>query len=260
MDEPIELEEPIENSQVFIQDVEADEPTTSSKETKLSPLLGYSQEPLLPLAEACEPLVPIVHEIQSYAAVALVMTANEPADNLTRDESAAIRLYTMQWRTGYRSLYLSLNRTLKSCDRDALKPWFKYLKLLLTALAKIPCCAPQAVWRGVRSNISHELPKNSDVLWWTFSSCTTKLDILTNNLYLGQDGARTLLNIEILNGRNIAAHSCFKDENEILMLPGTKMKVQAHLTQQSGLHIIHLKQIIPKEVLLEPPFEGTPSH
>jgi hypothetical protein len=73
---------------------------------------------------------------------------------------------------------------------------------------------------------------------------------------LGQTGNRTLFSIEALNARNVSAHSLFKTEDEILLLPGTNMEVRSQLNPSSDLHIIHLRQIIPTTVLLEPPFEG----
>ena len=45
-------------------------------------------------------------------------------------------------------------------------------------------------------------------------------------------------------------------EDEVLLLPGTQMVVQSQLNPASDLHIIHLKQVIPKETLLELPFKG----
>jgi hypothetical protein len=75
-------------------------------------------------------------------------------------------------------------------------------------------------------------------------------------MYLGNVGERTLFSIEIFNGKNISAHSHFGIEDEILLLPGTCMEVQSQLDQSSGLRIIHLKQKMPEEMLIEPPFEG----
>lgn len=222
---------------------------------KLCPIIGYCQEPLLPLAAACAPLVDIVEDIFRYVSIALEHTPDKPADGLTRSESASIRLYTMEWREA-RSLYSNLNHALRRAGHEDLHPWYKYLKLFLTALAKMPCVPPQVVWRGVRKNISAEFLHGSEVTWWEFSSCTIALSVLENSLYLGNVGERTLFSIEIINGRNIRPHSQFENEDEILMLPGTCMKVQAKLNPAPDLHIIHLKQKIPEAMLIEPPFKS----
>ncbi|CAF1168841.1 unnamed protein product [Rotaria sordida] len=133
-----------------------------AKEGKiLGPTLGYSQEPLLPLINACEPLSSIIPDISKHASSALESTPSNPADGLTRDESAAIRLFTMKWADENKSLHTILNDTLKTADRENLKPWHKYLKLFLTALAKIPCLPSDTIWHGVRGNISGEYPSNN---------------------------------------------------------------------------------------------------
>ena len=220
------------------------------------PIIGYAEEPLLPLKQACAPLVNIVYDILAYVSVALENTPPEPADGLTRDESASIRLYTMEWGDQHESLYSILNCILRRSDRQDLQPWFKYLKLFLTALVKIPCAPSQAVWRGVRKNISDAFPPGKEVTWWSFSSCTKNLTVLQDNLYLGDEGGRTLFSIELFNGRIIRLHSHFNVENEVLMLPGTSMEVQSQFNPAPDLYVVHLKQKIPEVMLLEPRFEG----
>ena len=153
-----------------------------------------------------------------------------------------------------------LNHTLKAADREDLRPYFKYLKLFMTALAKLRCAPQQTVWRGVTRNLSANFLPGTSVTWWAFSSCTTTMTILDNNMYLGGTGARTLFSIETVNARTIRAHSHYEGEDEILLLPGTQMVVQSQLNPAPDLHIIHLKQIIPKETLLELPFKGIFNH
>ncbi|CAF0981790.1 unnamed protein product [Adineta steineri] len=221
----------------------------------LDPIIGYSQEPLLPLYDACAPLINIIPDVLNYVSIALERTSDEPPDNLTRDESASIRLYTMEWEDSYRSLYSYLNRTLKNEDRKCLSPWFKYLKLFLTAIVKLPCIPPQVVWGGVRKNINIDLFKETQIIWWGFSSTTASLSVLESDIYLGKTGYRTLFSIETFNGTNIRAHSYINEEEEIILLPGTYLEVQSQLNPATDLHIIHLKQVRPNEILLEPPFE-----
>lgn len=225
----------------------------------LQPISGYAQEPLLPLEEACEPLHTIVPRLEAYVWVAKQNSKN-PADGLTQDESAAIRLYTMEWDSveadTRASLYAHLNRTLKQIDRTKLRPWFRYLKLLLTALAKLPCAPRQTVWRGIRKDSSKDYVPGTDSTWWAFSSCTTSLSVLESDLYLGQTGTRTLFSIEAINGRTVRTHSHFQLEDEILLLPGTFFEVKSRLNPAPDLFIVHLSQKAPPHDLLEPPFEG----
>jgi hypothetical protein len=222
----------------------------------LGPIVGYAAVPLLPLAKACAPLVGIIYNLLFYVQLVINETPEEPPDGLTVDESASIRLYTMEWKKPHRSLYSMLNHTLKTADRQNLRPYFKYLRLFLTAVSKLPCVPSQTVWRGVTKDLSVDFPLGTRVTWWAFSSCTTAMIVLDSNMYLGKTGPRTLFSIEAMNGRTIRAHSHFSNEDEILLLPGTQMIVQSQLNPASDLHIIHLKQVIPKETLLELPFKG----
>ncbi|CAF1244259.1 unnamed protein product [Rotaria sordida] len=228
----------------------------NNDDISLEPIVEYAQEPLLPLAEACAPLIDIIDDILTYVQLALDDTPDEPANGLTVDESASIRLYTIEWPGFHRSLYSKLNRALKAANREELRPYFKYLKLLLTAVVKLPCVSRMTIWRGVTKDYSANFPPGELVTWWTFSSCTTTMTVLENNLYLGTTGPRTLFSIEAINGRSIQAHSHFAKEDEILLLPGTRMEVQSQMIPATDLHIIHIRQIVPNEVLLEPPFEG----
>src|SRR5690348_15558139 len=92
----------------------------------LGPIIGYAQEPLLPLRDACEPLINIVDDILKYVVIALDATPNDPPDNLTKNEAASIYLYTLEWEGDQKSLYSVLNCTLRIADRQHLQPWFKY--------------------------------------------------------------------------------------------------------------------------------------
>ena len=253
--------EPITTNRRVVDNL-AEEPNLTSVnvindiEATLTPIVEYADEPLLPLLEACAPLTGIINNLLFYAQLALSETPEQPSDGLTIDESAAIRLYTIEWEENQRSLYSMLNHTLKNDDRENLRPYFKYMKLFLTALVKLPCVPPLVVWRGVTRDVSAQFPPGTMVIWWAFSSCTTALPVLENNMYLGSTGERTLFSVETVNGRTVRDHSHFVTEDEILLLPGTQMIVQSQFSPAPDLHIVHLKQVIPKELLLQPPFEG----
>ncbi|CAF1451074.1 unnamed protein product [Adineta ricciae] len=139
--------------------------TMNDIQADLGPIIGYADEPLLPLTEACAPLVDIIHDIMFYVQMALTETSSKPPDQLTIDESAAIRLYTIEWSKGHRSLYSMLNYTLKNDTRENLRPYLKYLKLFLTALVKLPCVPSLTLWRGVTKNLSADFPPGTQVTW-----------------------------------------------------------------------------------------------
>jgi hypothetical protein len=69
---------------------------TDNIKINVSPIVGYANEPLLPLHKACAPLRNILHDLSFYIEMALHETSEMPSDGLTIDESAAIRLYTIE--------------------------------------------------------------------------------------------------------------------------------------------------------------------
>ena len=145
----------------------------------LMPICGYEDMPLVSLEEAVEPLVPILPRIRDYVYVAKQRCEPVPADGLSRDESSSIMLYTMEWEPEEKCLYFALNATLRSEDRRKLRPWFSYLKLILTALSQLPSNR-HFVYRGVKMDLSEQYPKDKTFILWAFSSCTSSIEKLEN--------------------------------------------------------------------------------
>ncbi|CAF1398570.1 unnamed protein product [Didymodactylos carnosus] len=96
---------------------------------KLPPVYGYLSSPLMSLEVSLEKIIPLIDNLQRYVKIAKQHCHS--SDHLTKEESAALYLYTMEW--GDRGFYRVLNKALRDENRPALKPWFPYLKLLDTA-------------------------------------------------------------------------------------------------------------------------------
>lgn len=219
----------------------------------LSPIRGYEHKQLVPLAETVQPISGFFNNIEDYIYVATHNCQN-PADDLTQDESASIHLYTMQFH-GRPSLYDLLNQSLRSENRDELIPWFSFLKLFLTALHKLPSYS-EIVWRGVKNvDLSSKYKTGMKIAWWGVSSCTTHIQVLESNHFLGKHGLRTLFSIQCINGKSVTNHSYFKNkEKEIILMPGSYFEVIGRLNPAPQLHIIQLKEIAPPITLIKPPF------
>ncbi|CAF0873591.1 unnamed protein product [Adineta steineri] len=218
----------------------------------LMPIDGYQNEPLLTLEEALSSFSNFFVDLKQNIWIAKCNCKN-PSDGLTQDESAAIHLYTMEFKSGD-SLYKVLNRLLRTEKRDHLVPWFKFLKLFITALLKLnPVSA--TVWRGVRGeDLSLQYPTGRQFAWWGISSCTTTPDVLQTTNFLGKSGTRTLFSIECVNAKLIKTHSHYSEtEKEIVLMPGTFFEVVGQVNPAEGLHIIHLKEIQPPFPLLKLP-------
>ena len=129
------------------------------------------------------------------------------------------------------------------------------MKLLLTALFKLRSHT-MAVWRGVPLDLRKEYEVGKTYTWWGFSSCTESISVLESDLFLGQEGKRTMFSIECFNGKKIRQHSSIEDEDEILLLPASQFVVKSHFQpskKDPDLIIIHLQQVEPPHILLEEP-------
>jgi hypothetical protein len=126
-----------------------------------------------------------------------------------------------------------------------------YLKLILIALARLPSTR-LTVYRGIKRDIQKNYPIGATVIWWGFTSCTSKIHVLENEQFLGSSGARTLYNMDCNNGKNIQRHLQFTNEDEILLLPARQFQIVSRLDQNNNLHIIQMKEIEPPFPLIEP--------
>ena len=152
---------------------------------------------------------------------------------LTLDESAAIYLYTMPT-----SFHSKLNDTLRAGDRQQLEPWLAFLKLFIVALGKLPSLAT-IVWRGVSSDISSDFIDNPVQTWWTVNSCSRNLKVVESFL----DELGTVFCIETMYGKDIANYSAFPEEEEILLMPSTRVRLMGQpLEVMNKPYIISLKE------------------
>jgi hypothetical protein len=215
----------------------------------LMPIEGYENKPLVSLEEAVEPIEKTLYNLDTKVKTAK-WNSRQPPDNLSSDESAAIHLYTMEWPDPYPSLYTLLNQQLRSKKRKNLTPWFLYLKLFLTALYKLPSFKG-TIWRGINEDLSDQYI--DECIWWGVSSCTRKLNVTEE--FVSRAGKRTLFNIECINGKVIKGHSYNPEENEIVLMPGTYLRVVGKSSPADGLHIIHLQEEAPPYQTITPPFD-----
>ncbi|CAF1229678.1 unnamed protein product [Adineta steineri] len=213
------------------------------QEANRNPIYGYEDSPILTLEEAVEKLIPLVPDVLAY-----VMTAKKKyhrhSDLLMRDESAAIYLYSMP-----STFFSSLNNTLRAEDRHALKPWFAYLRLFMTALKKLPSIKT-VVWRGVYGDVSSVFANSNIGIWWSVNS--TSLDLKIVQPFLGEHG--TLFAIEAICGKDISQFSATPEEKEVILMPGTHVRAKTEvLNFNDRLFIVHLDEVtLQSESQFEP--------
>jgi len=95
--------------------------------------------------------------------------------------------------------------------------------------------------------------KGSEFYWWAFSSTAKELSTFQNPQFLGTSGVRTVFNIQVKRGVDIVRYSIFQgeaNEAEVLIYPGTKLRVVDSMDMGSGLFMVHLEEIeIPTELI-----------
>jgi len=131
-----------------------------------------------------------------------------------------------------------LNGALRAKDRHELKPWFGFLKLFITALNKLPSIQT-VIWRGVSADITFDFFENDVQTWWGVNSCTKNLNIVEPFV----SPAGTLFTIQMINGKDIHTYSAYKCEEEVILLPGTRLRIKAKLlNHENSLCIVHLEE------------------
>ncbi|CAF1379547.1 unnamed protein product [Rotaria magnacalcarata] len=215
----------------------------------LPPIEGYASKPLVSLEKAVKPLQSIVKRIQLNACMVTSLSEN-PKDGLTVDESASIVLYTFESVPAEDSLYNILNKTLNSENRRELVPWLLYLRLLLTALDRLPSkrCT---IFKGVDGDFTKDYPMGKKIIWWGFSSCTSSSDAWQSAPDFNKAKIRTLFVINCHTGRNIKNHSHRNTADDILLLPAREFVVSMTFGVGNGLNQIHLEEQTPSFPLLE---------
>ena len=114
---------------------------------------------------------------------------------------------------------------------------------MLQARTKLPSHAT-AVWRGVKDlNLSKDYEKGQELYWWAFNSTTKDLETLKTPMFCGTSGQRTQFMIEASSGVDIECFSMVDSEEEVLLFPGTKLKVVSAAYQGSGLYQVHLREV-----------------
>ncbi|CAF3008529.1 unnamed protein product [Rotaria sp. Silwood2] len=207
-----------------------------SKSKRLTPVYGYLTHQLLPLQKVLEPILSQIDQLDHFSKIAKNECHFPSEHGLTRDESAAVFLYTMEW--GETSLYQVINRALRAEDRSSLKPWFGYLKLFDTAVHKLPTVRKN-LWRGVATDVANNFKAGDEFTWWTISSCSTSVTIIEK--FLGSNS--TLFLIEAVNGKDISGYTNYPGENEVILCPGTRFRVFGDPLHRPPMHIVHLQEV-----------------
>ncbi|CAM4939061.1 unnamed protein product [Rotaria socialis] len=210
---------------------------------RLTPVYGFRSAKCVPIENALESIVSQIDELPYYIKTAKKYCHFPSEHGLTRDESAAIYIYTMEW--GDTALYRVLNQALRSENRQALKIWFPYLRLFDEALRKLPT-VKEVLWRGISLDIGRSFVRNQIVTWWSVNSCSSSVNVIKN--FIGKEKNSTLFLIEAVNGRKVSGYTEFENEEEIVLPMGSQFRVKSDpLEQSNGSYLVHLIELDNEE-------------
>lgn len=215
----------------------------------LAPVKGLGSVPLMSLMDATVHLITSLVGLQGCVATAMRFaherTSRQGPDpyGLTEDMVACIYLYTTEVVFG------ALNSCLRSENREGVKRFFPFLRLLLASLQRLPSYSG-IVYRGSKKDLSKSYTIGQSFSLWSFQSATTDENSLRNDAFLGNSGSRSLLCLEITGGKDISMYSAFAEEKEILIPAGCTFKVEeAGPGEERGLVKFSIRQISPSELL-----------
>lgn len=204
----------------------------------LPAITGVFDTPLLEFQEAVGPVVSLLPGIDRHAGRSYEFgkrRADEEAGELSADAVAALHLYTCE-----SAFYREINAVLRSPDRTKVVPYLPYLRLLFSAVSRLPAhTAP--LWRGVSLDLRAQYPLGRTVTWWGVSSCTSEAAVARS--FLGSRGKRTLFEVTPARAVGIRRYSAFTGEEEFILSPGTQLKVTGVKAERGGLCTVRLTEL-----------------
>jgi hypothetical protein len=201
---------------------------------------GYEREPLVSLEEALKPFYDNIDRLSDYIKQAKTKCHYPSEHNLTRDESAAIYIYTMRWGEG--CLYDRLLAAWASEKPSELKPWLKYFKLFRTALNKLPD-AKTEIWQGKAfdEDLEKKLSSNSLPFYSSMSSCLQSQAEVKEYLERYGDEKIMIVGYKSAEGKVVTGYTADSRSNEIMLWAGTKLGVSNYeVFDSNGSVIFHL--------------------
>ncbi|MEV0149290.1 MULTISPECIES: ADP-ribosyltransferase domain-containing protein [unclassified Nonomuraea] len=204
----------------------------------LPAITGVFDTPLMDFREAITPAAELLpgldwHVEQSHRFGE--KQAEGAAAGLSADEVAALYLYTCE-----SAFYRQINATLRNPDRTQVVPYLPYLRLLFSAVSRLPA-RKEPLWRGVSLDLRAQYPLGRTVTWWGVSSCTSKLSVA--QAFLGRRGKRTLFEVLPARAVGIRSFSAFTGEEEFILAPGTQLKVTEVKAERGGLCTVKLAEL-----------------
>ena len=209
-----------------------------SKGNPLNLIRGFEKEPLVSLEEALEPFDGTIDHLSHYIKEAKT-NCHYPSENgLTRDESAAIYIYTRRWAKG--CLYDRLQESWESNTPSQMKPWFKFLKLFKSAYDKLPN-ADEEIWQGklFDPRLKKELDSESSPLYAAMDIFPSWKSLIGKHLNSIGTGQKMIFGFQGVGAKLPGPHAADVDKQyAAVVFPGMKLAVASVEQSNDGQSLI----------------------
>jgi hypothetical protein len=151
---------------------------------------------------------------------------------LTDDQALAVASYTYDNHSGRLvKLYVVLNEVLRERCNDKLTALRPYLFYLITGMSALPTFQGE-VYRGIPNEhkdlVAKNFVKGRLIQWSGFTSTSTCIEQAQNFAH-GPEGI--IFRITVKNGRSVQEYSLFPNENEVVLLPDSRLVVDKSMYQ-----------------------------
>lgn len=197
---------------------------------------GFEQQPITTLEEALKQLRPFDNDYDDMVQIAK-SKACYSGDDLTKHEATAIFIYTMKHLHTNQDISIQLNQALRYGIHVDANRWIPYLKLFVNGLNKLPQKKGR-IWRCAQGNISEDY--QDECIWLGFSSCTETKWVAED--FVDKYKPHTLFVIDCINGKAIRNYSDHPWEDEVLLMPGTHLRVIKKESQSHGIKVVYLQE------------------
>ena len=191
-------------------------------DTGLTPIAGVMQIAVpATLADAAGKLCAPKHiktSVEKGDKLAKAKSGN-PVKPMNKEMYGSLMLYTSN------AIYADLNKHLRSENRNAVKKYYDYLRLLFHASDALPQKAVK-LWRGIGVDLFPQYKVGSTITWWGVSSCTADQKV-AKNFMDSCGGDCSFLTIDTKTAVDISSITFFSNEKESILLPGTQLKVKS---------------------------------
>ena len=214
-------------------------------------LQDCQRQPLVSLKQALQPLHGIVPELdQMFQIVQVRDRQDDDNDSLSLDQSASIRLYTLQRRSSQFSFGYLLDRILDLQTYPQVLPWFLYLRLFFDALSKLPSNTVSRLYRAMEIDTRDVYNKGDEVTWPNFVSCTSSRDFV--DARIGDNQSFVIFSIKCNSAKDIRRYSGGSIADEFLLCPGQTFKVMGSSPHGNHSKLVQLEEILQSDRNTEP--------